>query len=324
MMETDVVIANLTHYAHGIHAIDTGYVRPLFDAAHLIVEEGRAAFVDCGTSHAVPRLLSALASQDIATDAVDWLFLTHVHLDHAGGAGELLRHLPNARVVVHPRGAPHLVDPRKLVSASIAVYGESLYAQLYGEIVPIDAHRVVSAAEDDRFALASRHFEILHTPGHALHHQVFFDERSLGVFTGDTFGLSYREFDVQDRAFAFPTTSPTQFDPDQLVASIRAILARSPESAYLTHYGQITDLPRIGASLERQIRALETRARDAHAVSSGEALRQRLRSDVRQVVVAELREQGCTLDDQTIDNILAPDIALNADGLVAWLARRTV
>lgn len=318
------VAAGVTSYACGIHAIDTDYVRPLFDAAHLVVENGRAAFVDCGTSHSVPRLLAALDALGLSTDSVDWLFLTHVHLDHAGGAGALLRHLPKARVVVHPRGAPHLVDPRKLVSASIAVYGEALYARLYGEILPIPEQRVVAAEDGGRFELHGRCFEVMHTPGHALHHQVFFDERSNGVFTGDTFGLSYREFDVAGRAFALPTTSPTQFDPEQLVSSIRAILARSPSRAYLTHYGEITDLPRIGASLERQIRALETLARKAHAETTAEALRLRLRSEVRASLLGELRQHGCRLDDAEIDAVLAPDIALNADGLIAWLSRRAV
>lgn len=323
-MTTNGVTARVTSYAHGIHAVDTDYVRPFFDAAHLVVENGRAAFVDCGTSHSVARLLAALDSLGLSTDAVDWLFLTHVHLDHAGGAGALLRHLPNAKVVVHPRGAAHLVDPCKLVTASIAVYGEALYSRLYGEILPIAAERVVAAEEGECFELSGRRFEVMHTPGHALHHQVFFDERSSGVFTGDTFGLSYREFDVAGHAFALPTTSPTQFDPDQLVNSIRAILARAPARAYLTHYGEITELPRIGASLERQIRTLETLARQAFAETTAEALRMRLRSEVRAVLLGELRRHGCRLEDAEIDAVLAPDIALNADGLIAWLARRTV
>lgn len=320
----EVTTVDITTYAHGIHAVDTGYVRPLFDASHLVVEGGRAAFVDCGTSHAVPRLLAALESLGLSTDAVDWLFLTHVHLDHAGGAGALLQHLPRAKVVVHPRGAPHLVDPRKLVTASIAVYGEALYTRLYGEILPIAAERVVAASEGECFELHGRRFEVMYTPGHALHHQVFFDERSNGVFTGDTFGLSYREFDVAGRAFALPTTSPTQFDPEQLATSMRAILARSPARAYLTHYGEITDLPRIGASLERQVRTLEACARKAGAETTADALRSRLRSEVRAVLIGELREHGCTLHDDEIDAVLAPDIALNADGLIAWLSRRAI
>ena len=105
----------------GIHTIDTGFVRPQFDAAYLVVHDGRGAFIDCGTNHAVPHLLSALAEADIDASQVDWLILTHVHLDHAGGAGELMTHLPNARLVVHPRGARHMIDPSQLWAGALAV-----------------------------------------------------------------------------------------------------------------------------------------------------------------------------------------------------------
>ena len=111
----------ITHrFEGGVCAVDAGYVQPLFDAVHIVVERDRAAIVDCGTAHSVPAILAALAELGTPVAAVDWLFLTHVHLDHAGGAGQLMQALPNARVVVHPRGAPHLIDPRKLVEASIA------------------------------------------------------------------------------------------------------------------------------------------------------------------------------------------------------------
>jgi hypothetical protein len=119
---------------HGIHAIDTGFVRPLFDASHLIVEAGRAAFVDVGTNDSVPRLLAALDVLGLEREAVDWVILTHVHLDNAGGAGELMRHLPSARLVVHPRGARHMIDPRQLFAGVAAVYGEEVARRDYGEL----------------------------------------------------------------------------------------------------------------------------------------------------------------------------------------------
>ena len=108
---------------HGIHTIDTGYVRPCFDAAYLVVENGRGAFVDCGTNHSVDRLLAALAPAGLAPADIDWLVLTHVHLDHAGGAGTLMRQLPNARLVAHPRAAPHMIDPARLIAGAMAVLG---------------------------------------------------------------------------------------------------------------------------------------------------------------------------------------------------------
>jgi hydroxyacylglutathione hydrolase len=312
-------------YDNGIHAIDAEYVRPMLDAVHLVVHEGRAAFVETGTSRSVPQLLAALASLGLSRDAVDWVFITHVHLDHAGGAGQLMQALPNAKAVLHPRGAPHMIDPRKLVDASIAVYGAEAFGALYGEILPIASERVVSTEPGQRFSLADRDFEILHTPGHAMHHQVFFDHHAKAVFTGDTFGLSYREFDVDGRAFAFPTTTPTQFDPDQLIDSIHRILALQPRTAYFTHYGEVRDLPRLAVALERMTRAFAEAAKEASVDADVErSLRDRLLHRISRILYAEIEAHGCTLPAQRIDELLGLDIGLNVDGLIAWLARNPV
>ena len=312
-------------YDNGIYAIDAEYVRPMLDAVHLVVHEGRAAFVETGTSRSVPQLLAALDSLGLSRDAVDWVFITHVHLDHAGGAGQLMQALPNAKAVLHPRGAPHIIDPRKLIDASIAVYGADAFAKLYGEIIPIASERVVSTEPGQRFSLAGREFEILHTPGHAMHHQVFFDHHAKAVFTGDTFGLSYREFDVDGRAFAFPTTTPTQFDPDQLIDSIHRILALQPQAAYFTHYGEVRDLPRLAIALERMTRAFAEAAKVEAAMSDTErGLRERLLERISQILHLELQAHGCALAPQRIDELLGLDIGLNVDGLVAWLARNPV
>lgn len=310
-------------YDNGIHAIDAEYVRPMLDAVHLVVHEGRAAFVETGTSRSVPQLLAALTSLGLSPDVVDWVFITHVHLDHAGGAGQLMRALPNAKAVLHPRGAPHMIDPRKLVDASIDVYGADAFATLYGEIVPIASDRVISTEPGQRFSLAGRDFEILHTPGHAMHHQVFFDHHAKAVFTGDTFGLSYRELDVDGRAFAFPTTTPTQFDPDQLIDSIHRILALQPRVAYFTHYGEVRDLPRLAVALERMTRAFASAAKDEAADTSAgkDDLRARLLQRIRRILLIELEAHGCTMSVQKIDELLSLDIGLNVDGLIAWLAR---
>ena len=126
---------------HGIYAIDTGFQRPQFDAAYLMVEAGRAAFIDTGTNHAVPRLLAALGDLGLGPEAVDWVIPTHVHLDHAGGVGLLMQSLPQARLVVHPRGLRHLIDPTALYMGAKAVYGEAEMQRSYGRLVPVPAER---------------------------------------------------------------------------------------------------------------------------------------------------------------------------------------
>src|ERR1700757_292396 len=132
----------LYRHPHGITAVDAEYLYPGHAAAHLIVDAGRAAFVDVGTNSSVPYLLAALDELGIARAAVDYLLLTHVHLDHAGGAGALMQELPNARAVLHPRGAPHMLDPEKLIAGSRAVYGAERFEKLYGDLIPIPSERV--------------------------------------------------------------------------------------------------------------------------------------------------------------------------------------
>ncbi|HBN54507.1 MAG TPA: MBL fold metallo-hydrolase, partial [Stenotrophomonas sp.] len=163
---------------HAIHVIDTAFQRDHFDAAYLLASGGRGAFIDCGTSHALPRLLAAVESAGLGVDAIDWLILTHVHLDHAGGAGALMQRLPNARLLVHPRGAPHMTDPARLVAGATAVYGEEEMARSYGDIVPVAAERVVVAGDGHRLSLGGRELLCIDTPGHARHHLCVWDAAS--------------------------------------------------------------------------------------------------------------------------------------------------
>src|SRR5580698_1059037 len=149
----------------GIYTIDTGFVRPQFDAAYLLVHQGHGAFIDCGTNHAVPRLLQALSEAGIGAAQVGWLILTHVHLDHAGGAGELIAQLPNAKLVVHPRGARHMIDPSQLWAGASAVYGEAVMEQTYGRLRPIPAERVVEAPDGHVVDLAGRLLRCIDSPG---------------------------------------------------------------------------------------------------------------------------------------------------------------
>ena len=138
-----------------------------------------------------------------------------------------------------------MADPSKLIEATRAVYGDELYAQLYGEILPIARERIAIAQDGQRFEFAGRVFECVHTPGHALHHQAFVDHGATCIFTGDTFGLSYREFDTAAGPWIMPTTTPTQFDPSQLKASIVRLMQFRPRRLYLTHYSEVGQCARL-------------------------------------------------------------------------------
>ena len=305
---------------YGIHTIDTAFQREHFDAAYLVVHQGRGAFVDCGTNHSIPHMLAALDGAGLTPDHVDFLMLTHVHLDHAGGAGALMRRLPNARLVVHPRGAPHMIDPSRLIAGATAVYGEEEMSRSYGEILPVPEARVVVAEDGHTVDLAGRPLLCIDTPGHARHHYCIWDAHSRSWFTGDTFGLSYRELDSDKGAFVVPTSSPVQFDPDALKASITRLLTFEPQAMYLTHYDRVTNVPRLAHDLLEQIDAMVEAARGC-AVNEARDRHRCIVERLRTLCLDRARAHQCRLDDAGVLEVLGMDIELNAQGLGVWLDR---
>lgn len=304
---------------HGIHTIDTGFGRPQFDAAYLVVERGRAAFIDSGTTHSVPRFLEALSEAGLEVGDVDWVILTHVHLDHAGGAGALMQTLPHARLAVHPRGARHMVDPSLLIAGATQVYGEEVMRRDYGDITPVAEDRVVEATDGMAIDLAGRTLLCLDTPGHAKHHLAVHDERANAFFTGDIFGLSYRELDTERGPFIIPTTSPVQFDPVEAHASVDRMMKYTPEAMYLTHYGRVEHVPRLAQDLHDQLDAMVEIARaQAHAHD-----RERVVAEAfRQLYIDRAWAHGVTLPAEQIADLLRVDIRLNAQGILVWLDRQ--
>jgi glyoxylase-like metal-dependent hydrolase (beta-lactamase superfamily II) len=309
----------LTEYRAGVTAIDVELGRPGMAASHLVVDAGRAAFVDTGTSHSLPALLHALESKGIDRTAVDWVLTTHVHLDHAGGAGALMRELPNARCAVHPRGARHLADPSQLIAGSRVVFGEQRYRSLYGEILPIDRACIFEPADGARITLGGRELELIHTPGHALHHYCVVDAANALVFSGDTFGLSYRDFDVDGRAFIFPTTTPVHFDPEALCRSVDRLMSYRPRSIFLTHYAEVTELDRLARELKERVLAfadLGARYRDAPDRAS------KLRHGMFAMIASWLDAHGYPRDEGERHRLLDEDVELNCQGIEVWLDRK--
>jgi hydroxyacylglutathione hydrolase len=304
-------------YPHGITAVDSGYLRPMLDAIHLVVQDGRAAIVDTGTNASVPRVLAALAARGVVPEQVEYVLLTHIHLDHAGGAGELMRRCPNATLTVHPRGSRHMADPSRLVAGTVSVYGEAATREMYGDILPVPRERILETPDGASVALAGRRFTFHETAGHARHHVCIHDEGSGHVFAGDTFGLSYRELDHAGRRFVIPTTSPVQFEPDPYHRSIDRVAGLARGAAYLTHFSQVTDVDGFAARLHRLV--------DAHAAlalaerHAGAARHERLRAGVERIVLEEARRFGSPLAEARILEVYGNDVELNAQGLGCWL-----
>lgn len=307
-------------YGNGIIAFDAGYVRPILAAIHLVVEDGRVAFIDSGSNDALPNALSALEKLDLDPSAVDYIILTHIHLDHAGGAGSMMAAFPNAKLVVHPRGARHMAEPARLVAGVTQVYGKDYVQRVYGEILPIPSARIVEAPDGHVVSLAGRELLCIDTPGHARHHICIVDRRTGGIFSGDMFGLSYREHDVDGRPFIFPTTTPTQFEPAAMHASINRLLSFKPEAIYLTHYSRVGNVAQLGADLHRRLDAMVACAQ--LVVGAGARRHDELKAALTSYLMAELRAHGCPLPQQQRLEIWETDLELNTQGLEVWLDSR--
>ncbi len=304
-------------YDCGITALDSGFIRPWLAAIYLIVENGRAAIVDTGSNACVDAVMAALAQKQVAPERVDYVILTHIHLDHAGGAGLLMARLPHAMLCVHPRGVRHMVDPGRLIQSTVAVYGAEHAREMYGDILPVPLERIVATDEGARIELAGRELRFIETPGHARHHCCIVDARSRSLFTGDTFGLAYRELEAHGRRSAFPTTSPVQFDPEALHDSIDRIVALRPERVFVTHFGGIGDIDRLGADLHRLIDAHVALAR-AHA-HTGERRHAVLKQGIERMLLEEAQRQAWPLAAHDMLALFETDIELNAQGLGVWL-----
>jgi glyoxylase-like metal-dependent hydrolase (beta-lactamase superfamily II) len=303
----------------GIVAIDTQYARSLQDASHLIVENGRAAFVDTGVNSSVPLLINALHRGNLDAGDVDYVLLTHVHLDHAGGAGELMEALPNATCVVHRYGAPHMIDPTKLIAGTEAVYGVEETREIYGTIKPVDAARIHIPEDGEWLSLNGRDLQFLNTEGHARHHHVINDPQSKGVFTGDSFGVSYRELDSERGEIVFPTATPVQFDPAEAHISVDRIMSCEPEQLYLTHYSRVRNLERLEKQMHAGIDAYVAMANEhEHDKNRSQALRDSL----FEYYVEQLDEHGYQGDREQVAAVMGIDVELNAKGLEVWLERR--
>ena len=318
---------NLIAYSHDIYALDSGYLRSQLVAVHLIVHQGRVALIDTGTFETLPYVFKALKNLGLNPNAVDYIILTHIHLDHAGGAGVMMEAFPQARLVVHPRGARHMAAPAQLMAGVEAVYGKARTRELYGNILPIPAARIIEAPENTIIHLAERPLLCLDTPGHARHHIVIYDAYSKGIFTGDMLGISYPELMVNGKPFLFPTTTPSQFDPMAMRQSVERILALQPETAYLTHFGRLANPQQYAPELLRHMDEFVNIAQTAfnketQKVGADNTAQQTVASSIshalRHYLFTQVRLHGVALNDAALDALLGLDIDLNAQGLALW------
>jgi glyoxylase-like metal-dependent hydrolase (beta-lactamase superfamily II) len=256
-----------------------------------------------------------MENQGISPESVDFVMITHVHLDHAGGSGSLMKIFPNARLLCHPRAKKHMVDPGRLIQSAKMVYGD-LFDDLYGKIEPVSEDRIYTPADSEEMKWGNSVFKFIYTQGHANHHFCIFESLTQSIFTGDSFGIAYPRF---GGSFIFPTTTPTDFDAKEAISSLDKIVATGAKVAYLTHFGPIYDLEAARTDLREGIDYLE---RKRQSIISGkedlvskESREEFLKSGVAEwmQILASRKQINFSSEDQ---KFLEMDIQLNAMGLL--------
>ncbi len=305
---------NVMNVVDGISVIDSEYYSKDFAAIYLLKQKNKVIIIETGTNYSVPFVKEALSQIGLSFSDVSYVIPTHVHLDHAGGAGLLMMQCQNAALVVHPRGARHLIDPSKLVAGAKAVYGENKFKEYYGEIFPIDANRVIQA--DDNFILDfdGRELRFIDTPGHARHHFCIWDKATKSMFTGDTFGISYRDLDHQDELYILPSTSPVQFDPEALIQSINRIMEFKPERVCLTHFSAIKPTKKATNKLIESIHFVSNLAIKYADKDDSESI---IYKKMMDYFLEGLNEIGFQNNDYAKDR-LSLDVLINTQGLIYW------
>jgi glyoxylase-like metal-dependent hydrolase (beta-lactamase superfamily II) len=303
---------DLIEYGNGHWAYDSGYYAQGVASQHLICDGGRVAFIDAATQFQLPRALLALERLGLGPEAVDWVILTHIHLDHAGGAGAMIERFPHARLVVHPRGAPHMEDPTRLMAAAIAVYGDAETFRMYGNLIPVPPDRILQATDGMLIRLGQRDLVSLDAPGHARHHLVVHDPAAAVVFTGDVFGVSYRGTDVGGRPFLMPSTSPSQFDPKAMADTINRIVALDPKAVGLAHFGQLANPKRLAEDL---LTRLDAMVEIAHRLGADVPA---ITQAVQQYFLAQMRAHGSDLPESAVLDLWQLDLKVSSLGLAAW------
>lgn len=298
--------------------MDSGFERDRMASCYLLEAGSEVAIIETGTRASVERLVPVIRHRGWASEAVRAIIVTHVHLDHAGGAGRLMQAFPEAEFLVHPRGAKHMIDPARLEASVRQVYGDETFDSVYGTLIPIEESRLRRMADGESFGLGDRMLQFMDTPGHARHHFCIWDAQTRGWFSGDTFGLSYRELDTEKGAYIFPTTTPIEFDPPALKASVDRLMERQPEFMYLTHYGRVDDLQRLARQLKDAIDVIVDIA-NTHKDSADRS--GRFRKDYSAWLLQSVRAHGVRLPDDKLVALLQPDIDLNTQGVEVWLQR---
>jgi len=232
----EIKLSRVQQIAPNFFCIDTHDLnREQRTSSYLLIDE-KIALIETSASPSVPYIIDGLDELNIALEDIDYVIVTHIHLDHAGGAGLFLQSCPNATFVVHPRGVAHMADPSRLIASAKSVYGEE-FERLFDPIVPIDANRIKEIEHEKELILGQHKLTFFHTEGHAKHHVSMLYSATNGLFVGDTTGVRYPEMDGEAIDLIIPSTSPNQYNPETMEQSIQLYERLNASELYFGHYG---------------------------------------------------------------------------------------
>jgi glyoxylase-like metal-dependent hydrolase (beta-lactamase superfamily II) len=297
--------------APGIRAIDTNmFGRDRLTSAYL-VDADQPAIVETGPTTSVDAVREGLSALGIGASDLAHIVVTHIHLDHAGGAGAVAAHYPQATVWVHERGAPHLADPDRLVASAGRIYGPERLLELFGPVHPVPAERLRAVAGGDRVSLGNRTLDVLYTPGHAGHHVALIDDRTRAVFVGDAMGIF-----LPDVRVLRPATPPPEFDLDLAVDSVERIRAAGPSAVLFSHFGPDREVDELcDLAIDRLRRWTSVTEEALRATDDLSEVVRRLRAETEDIDVADGPP-----DDRVRYEFLS-SYEMNASGLVRYLRR---
>lgn len=306
---------NLGNRIHLIDGFDLGIPNR---TGTYVINEKELTLVETGPSMSVPHVLNGLKKLNLNLGDVKYIIVTHIHLDHAGGAGLLLKDCPNAKVIVHPKGARHLADPSRLIQGAKAVYGDD-FERLFEPILPIPEEKLIVKEDGDTLILSENcTLTFYHTRGHADHHFSIYDPISNGIFTGDTVGVRYDQ--IKDFEFYLPSTSPNQFRPNEMEHSLEKIVHElNVDKIYFGHFSVSNDPKEVFKQIKYWLPKFVEEGKEVYNQGqSSEVLHERLLS----IIKTELTRKSVS-EDHHVFEIINVDLQVCAMGILDYLKKES-
>lgn len=278
--------------------------------------------IETSASPSVPYILAGLQELGFKPSQVKNIIVTHIHLDHAGGAGLLLQSCPNATVYVHPAGKKHLIDPIRLIAGAKAVYGDR-FDELFDPIVPIPEDRIRSMEHEEKLQIGSHHvLTFYHTPGHANHHVSIFDEFNKALFTGDTAGVYYPDLEDTGVKLYLPSTSPNQFHPDKMRQSLHMFSELKPQYLCFGHYG-ITEQPKeVFIQVESWLDRFVEQGKKAYEARTSFEDRVQLAFNYLYEMIQDHLESYSISKKHKVNEVISLDLSICAMGLIDFIDKQ--